>query len=81
MNFILLKIKYLAQVIDKKGKTPYPNRANTTKYMPIPTNAAALQSFLGLAHYYNSSILNMHILRAPLNHLLKKDKIELDGRM
>ena len=41
--------------------------------MPTPSNVAALQSFLGLANYYNSYIPNMHIQRAPLNHLLKKD--------
>ena len=67
------KIKYLGQVIDRKGRTPDPNRADAIKYMPTLTNVAALQSFLVLANFYNSSIPNMHILRAPLNHLLKKD--------
>ena len=43
------------------------------KCMPAPTNVAALQSFLELAKYYNSYLPNMHILRAPLNHLLQKD--------
>ena len=71
--FFLSKIKYLGQVIDEKGRTLDPNRADTIKYMPIPTNVAALQSFWGLTNSYNSYILNMHILRAPLNHLLKKD--------
>ena len=41
--------------------------------MPTPTNVAALKSFSGLANYYNSYIPNIHILRALLNHLLKKD--------
>ena len=43
------------------------------KYMHAPTNVAALQSFGWLANYYNSFIPNIHILRAPLNHLVKKD--------
>ena len=72
-EFFQSKIKYLGQVIDKKGRTPDPNQADTIKHMPAPTNVAALQSFLGLANYYNCYISNMHILRAPLNHLLKKD--------
>ena len=72
-EFFLLKIKYLGQVIDEKGRTPDPNRADTIRYMPAPTNAGALQSFWRLANYYNCYIPNMHILRAPLNHLLKKD--------
>ena len=49
-EFFLSKIKYLGQIIDKKGRTPDPNRADTIKYIPTPTNAAALQSFWGLAN-------------------------------
>ena len=72
-EYFLSKIKYLWQVIDEKGTTPDSNRTDAMKYMPTPTNIAALQSFWGLANYYNSCIPNMHILRAPLNYLLKKD--------
>ena len=42
--------------------------------MPIPDNVTKLQSFLGLAYYYNLYIPNMHELRAPLNKLLSKIK-------
>ena len=77
-EFFLPKIKYLGQVIDKKNRTHDSNRVDTMKYMPAPTNVASLQSVLGLANYYNSYIPNIHILRAPLNHLLKKKcKVEL----
>ena len=65
--------KYLGQVIDENGRTPDPNRADAIKYMPASNNVAAFQSFWGLANYFNSHIWNMHILRSPLNHLLKKD--------
>ena len=47
MYFFLSKIKYLGQVIDKKGRTPDPYRADAIKCLPTPTNAAALQSFGG----------------------------------
>ena len=67
-EFFLSKIKYLGQVMNEKGKTLDPNRPDAIKYMPTPTNVAELQSFLGLANYYNSYIPNMHILRVPLNH-------------
>ena len=73
MNFFLPKRKYLGQVINEKGRTPDPNRADAIKYMSVPTNVAALQSFLRPANHYNSYMTNMHIQRAPLNHLLKKD--------
>ena len=42
--------------------------------MLAPNNFASLQSFLGLANYYQTFIPKMHDLRAPLNKLLKKDK-------
>ena len=70
-EFFLSKIKYLGQVIDEYGRTPDPNWVDAIKYMPAPTNVAALQSLWGLDNYYNSYIPNMHTLRAPLNLLLK----------
>ena len=66
-------MKYLGQVIDEKGRTPDPSRTDAIKYMSAPTNVAALQSFLVMANYYNIYIPYMHKVRAPLNHLLKKD--------
>ena len=42
--------------------------------MPASDNVTTLQSFLGLANYYQNFIKNLHDLRAPLNELLKKDK-------
>ena len=42
--------------------------------MPALDNVTALQSFLGLAKYYQSFIKNLHGLRASLNELLKKEK-------
>ena len=42
--------------------------------IPAPDNITSLQSFLGLANYYQMFISNVHDLRAPtLNELLKKD--------
>ena len=42
--------------------------------MPAPDNVQALQSFLGLANFYQGFIKNLLNLRGPLNELLKKDK-------
>ena len=66
-KFCMTKIEYLGQIIDHEGRRPPPN-------MPIPDNVTKLQSFLGLANYYNSYIPNMHELRVPLNKLLSKNK-------
>ena len=73
-NFFLERIKYLGHIIDKDGRRPDPERSTAIKDMPEPHNVTTLQSFLGLANYYQSFIPNMHGLRAPLNDLLKKDK-------
>ena len=73
-EFFLKKIKYLGQIIDKDGRRPDPERSLAIKDMPEPHNVTTLQSFLGLANYYQSFIPNMHSLRAPLNELLKKEK-------
>ena len=68
------KIKYLTYIIDKDGRSLDLERASAIKDMPTPENVSALQSFLGLANYYQVFIPNMHNLRAPLNELVKKDK-------
>ena len=72
-EFLKSKIKYLGQITDTKGRKPDPSRSSAIKNMPAPINVSTLQAFLGLANYYDNFIPNMHILRAPLNKLLKKD--------
>ena len=73
-DFFLERIKYLGHIIDKNGRRPDPDRSTAIKNMPEPTNITSLQSFLGLANYYQSFIPKMYELRAPLNELLKKEK-------
>ena len=73
-EFCMNKIKYLGQIIDHEGRRPNPKRTEAIKNMPIPDNVTKLQSFLGLANYYNLYIPNMQELRAPLNKLLSKNK-------
>ena len=78
-DFCMNKIKYLGHIIDKDGRRPDHERATAIKDMPAPDNVTTLQSFLGLANYYQSFIKNLHDLLAPLNALLKKIKSG-DGR-
>ena len=61
-------------MINKDGRWPDPDSATVTKDMLAPANVQALQSFLGLANFYQIFIKNMHNLIAPLNELLKKDE-------
>ena len=73
-DFCMNKIPYLGHIIDKDGRRPDPERATAIKDMPAPDNVTTLQSFLGLAKYYQCFIKNLHDLRTALNELLKKDK-------
>ena len=73
-DFCMNEINYLGHIIDKNERRPDPERATAIKDILAPDSVTTLQSFLGLANYYQSFIKNMHNLRAPLNELLKKDK-------
>ena len=68
-DFCMNKIKYLGHIIEKDGRRPDPERATAIKHIPAPDNVTTLQSFLGLANYYQSFIKNLHDLRALLNEL------------
>ena len=73
-DFCMNKIKYLGYIIDKDGRRTDPERDTGIKDMPTPDNVTTLQSFLGLANYYQSFIKNLNDLSALLNELSKKDK-------
>ena len=64
----------MRHIINKDGRRPDLNLTTAIKDMPARDNVQALQSFLGLANFYQVFIKNMHNLRAPLNEFLKKDK-------
>ena len=55
-DFYMNKIKYLGYIIDKDRRCPDPERATAIKDMPASDNVMTLQSFLGLANYYQSFI-------------------------
>ena len=57
------------QITDKNSRRPDPEQAAAIKDMAAPDNIALLQSFLGLANYYQILIQNMHDLRDLLNEI------------
>ena len=71
-DFCMNKIKYLGHIIDKDGRRLDPERATAIKDIPAPGNVT-LQSFLGLAKYYQSFIKKFARSPNPAK-LLKKDK-------
>ncbi len=71
-DFCMNKIKYLGHIIDKDGRRPDPERATAIKDMPAPDNVTTLQSFLGLANYYQSFIKRIARSPRPAKRTTKK---------
>ena len=67
------KIKYLGHIIDKDWRRPDPERALAIQDMPAPDNVTTLQSFLGLANYYQTFI-KICTISAPRETNNKKKK-------
>jgi len=72
-TFFTDKINYLGYIIDGQGLHPDPKKVSAITDMPAPKNLNTLRSFLGAINYYSRFIPDMHILRRPLDYLLKKD--------
>ncbi|EYB85899.1 hypothetical protein Y032_0289g1517 [Ancylostoma ceylanicum] len=72
-NFATTQITYLGYIIDKDGRRPDPSKIEAIQRMPAPKDVAQLRSFLGLLSYYGKFVKEMHVLRAPLDALLKKN--------
>jgi hypothetical protein len=45
-------IDILGHKVTASGVTPYPDRENTIKKHPCPTNTKQLQNFLGVINFY-----------------------------
>ena len=54
------KIEYLGQIINHERRRPNPKRTEAMKNIPILDKVTKLQSFLGLANYYNLYIPHHH---------------------
>lgn len=66
-------IKYLGHIVDCKGIPPVPAKISAIVNMPRPTDITTLRSFLGAVNFYGKFVREIHLLRRPLDNLLKKD--------
>ena len=80
-DFCMNKIKYLGHIIDKNGRYPDPERPTAIKNMPAPDNFTTLQSFLGLANYYQSFIKKIARSLRPAKRTTKKKIKSGNGRL
>ena len=72
-HFNLHEISYLGHVISSRGLQPDETHVKAIRDASVPSDSAALRSFLGLASYYAKFLPNFSTVTAPLRELTKKD--------
>ena len=71
--FSKTSLKFYGFVFSGQGMHPDPEKLDEIKHMPVPENAKALQSFLGLMNYFKRFIPSYSTLTYPLRRLLHKN--------
>ena len=64
-------IDILGHKVTASGVTPYPDRENTIKKHPCPTNTKQLQNFLGVINFYRRFTPGAARTLAPLMEALR----------
>lgn len=72
-TFAKESLKFFGFIFSSDGMHPDPEKIEEIKHMPIPEDAKALQSFLGLMNYFKRFIPQYSTLTHPLRKLLHKD--------
>ncbi|KAH9592428.1 hypothetical protein MS3_00004356 [Schistosoma haematobium] len=71
-DFYMQQVRYLGFIIDKGRRRPDPENIEAVRTMPRPRDIPTLRSSLGLVSHYGAFLPKLHLLHAPLNHLLQK---------
>ena len=71
-NFLKKHIQYLGHNITGSGIKPVPEKIESIKSMPAPTNPTEVKQFLGLVGYYHKFIPCFTDIARPLNFLTRK---------
>ena len=72
-EFWLKEVGFLGHVISGEGIAVDPTKVDTVTSWKAPTSVGEIQSFLGLAGYYQRFIENFSRIAKPMTELLKKD--------
>ena len=72
-EFWLKEVGFLRHVISGEGIEIDPTKVVTVTNWESPTSVGEIQSFLGLAGYYQRFIENFSKIAKPMTELLKKD--------
>jgi hypothetical protein len=73
-EFWLKQVAFLGHVISKGGKSVGPSKDQDVLSWKTPTSVSDIQSFLGLAGYYQRFIKGFSRISKPMTELLEKDK-------
>jgi hypothetical protein len=73
-EFWLKQVTFLGHIISKGGISVYPSKVQDVLGWNAPTSVRDIQSFLGLARYYQRFIEEFSKISKPMTELLKKDK-------
>ena len=73
-EFWLDRVQFLGHVVSKDGISVDPAKIEAVSRWAAPTNVSEIQSFLGLAGYYQRFVEGFSILAAPLTTLTKNDQ-------
>jgi len=65
-NFGCATVRYLGHVVSREGISVSPEYIRAVKEFPRPTNAKAVQRFIGKCQYYNRFVPNFSKVCAPL---------------
>ena len=72
-NFFKKYIQYLGHLVSGEGIEPLPEKLESLKDMPPPTNPKEVKQFLGLAGYYRKFVPKYADIARPLTNLTKQD--------
>lgn len=72
--FEVKRLPFLGYILSDKGISMDPQKCESIRNFPEPTNLKELRSFLGLANFYRSFIGNYSKKTKPLTDLTKKGK-------
>jgi hypothetical protein len=73
-EFWLKQVSFLSHIISKEGISMDPSRIQDVLSWNAPMSVGDIQSFLGLASYYQRFIEGFLKITKPMTELLKKDK-------
>ena len=71
-HFCKPEVLYLGHIVGKDGIRPNPDKVDTIRNYPVPTNCNEVRSFVALVSYYRCFVKDFATIASPLNALLKK---------